>query len=330
MKKLKKCSLILVILLLIMFISGCSSNKEAANETTEETKETIKESNPSFTTIDFFSALSESCVKFQGSDGCAKAILDYSVKCSDVFYDDGEIKIHMAENSNHDLIFMIHRGTKTICSLEIQMDKSSDLSNGDIIELSLNKLDLLKENGIVPINETMQIEVSGLPLLVKAGNEITKETIENYLIDSEAFDYSCDVDDVDIDIISAIFFKIPAESGYEEETVICVDYKLLAKTENEIYDKTKLGMIYGPAIKDNKLYADRIDSDLAENMYGPFEDEFKEVGIDIEINDYAQLLKVMQSEDMQKLFNAGLEDPDYVEYVLYCFVNDSTYVIYHK
>ena len=327
MKKRINHSFILVTLLFIMFISGCSSNKEVANEATEEIKETIQESNPSLTTIDFFSALSDSCVTFQGSDGHAKAKLDYSIECNDVFYDDGEIKIHMAKNSNYDLIFMIHRGTHTICSLEIQMNKSSDLSNGDIIELSLEKLDLLKENGIVPKNETMQIEVSGLPLLVKTGNEITREMLKNHLINSEAFYYSCDANDVDIDIISAVFFKIPSEPGYEEETIICVDYKVLAKTEKETYDQTILSMMYHPAIKDNELYIDRDDRELAEKMYGPFEDEFKEVGVDIKINDYLHLLKVMQSSDMQKLFDAGLEDSDYVEYVLYCFVNDSTYII---
>ena len=53
MKKWKNYSLILVAIVFVMFVSGCSSNKEAVNETIEETEETIEQFNPSFTTIDF-------------------------------------------------------------------------------------------------------------------------------------------------------------------------------------------------------------------------------------------------------------------------------------
>ena len=60
MKKWINYNLILVAIVFFMFVSGCSSNKEAANEATEEIKETIQESNPSLTTIDFFSALMQS------------------------------------------------------------------------------------------------------------------------------------------------------------------------------------------------------------------------------------------------------------------------------
>ena len=269
-------------------------------------------------------------MKYQGSDGRGEAYLDYNIGYFDVFYDDGEISIYMNTGFDNGLVFTVCKDDEEVCNYEFKINKSENLSNGDVVDIYLEKFDSLDFDVVVPLEESKQIKVIGLPSLVKAGNEITKEMIENYLIDSEAFDYSCDANNVDVDVISAVFFKLPQEPGYEEETIVCVDYKALIKTENEIYEQTKLGMIYGPAIKDNKLYADRIDSDLAENMYGPFEDEFKEVGIDIEINDYAQLLKIMQSSDMQKLFDAGLEDPDYVEYVLYCFVNDSTYVIYHK
>lgn len=275
--------------------------------------------------IDFFSVLDNNYLKFEGINGDGKANFSYINNGENTIYEDNDCYIVSKPDEVNSFILYSKEG-KQLKQMNMFINNYEHLSNGDVVTIEFSSgIEGFADYGFVPKRASIDVAVTGLGNYIDSGKVVNRQMLKDYIIKQEAEQNNIDISEVEVNIRSAIFFKMPEEYRNGEDIIICVDYDTSHDVNHEI-ENAKLGMIYNPIVG-NELSADRFDVDFADNMYNPLEEEFEIVDVNIDIKDYGQLLEVMASNKMKLLTDVGLEDADYVNTVIYCFINDDTYYI---
>ena len=217
------------------------------------------------------------------------------------------------------------------------LSETVNLYNGQTIYLGLEDIDELSFYGIDSISKQLAIKVNGLPDLITSGKDITKEMISYFLADQMLNQHKGYEESVtgSNNIELAIYFMMPDDVGTDEPVIVTVDFYRKCSYKNEYgereHDDGKyFATIYNPCIKDGHLSCSRYEENLADDYYAPIEEEYALVGENVNVNNYGDFLILLASDKTQKLIDAGYESIESVNATLYCFINESTYVIYEQ
>lgn len=279
--------------------------------------------------IDFESFIKAPYVTFEGADGFATAKITISAELGEEVYYDGRTWIYVESNNENDIEFALGQKGEQIISLKYEIENPDYLSNGDIVTLRLSNASQLKQYGLYAKSDTIEVQVSGLPEISMdreiSGDSFTLEMIEDYIKQQVENDENS-INDLKIN--SAIYFKTPDEIENDEPITIVIDYTYYSDYFEK--DRCCLGTIYNPTIVNGKIYATRYEASDAQDFYKPLQEEFAQVGINKEIDDYGDFLEILESSDMDKLISAGLEEKNTIEAIRYLLLNDSLYIIVRK
>lgn len=133
--------------------------------------------------IDLFKDFKESLVTFSGRDGKARASLSEEFANERELYRDDTI-IAVLKNAWGTSIISIISDNKEIARISIDINNTYNLSNGDIVTLSLSDTRKLIEHGYAVINSTKEFIVTD-----RAASYTQKEDVDMNLVDEYVENY---------------------------------------------------------------------------------------------------------------------------------------------
>lgn len=283
--------------------------------------------------VDFIGAIKKPYVKYRGPNTLASARPAVKIDGIGPLYEDQFYTISVSNNDDNCCFTVLHKDLELL-NLEYYVEGSDTLSNGDTIYLCLSNLDELKDLGLTPKvgSDRIEITVENLPEPLTSADGITKDLVEKYLlekIDDEESRYVKNFTVTNFDITSIVFLKMPTILETDEPVFIIADFSYDVEYEDgSVNNYDLMASIYNPSLNDGELGASRYSHERKVDLYDGVEQEFAQVGVTREVNDFKDFLDCVNSDDMQLLINAGYEDGDYIRGLRICFINEDTTYIY--